>query len=227
MSVLVTENGKSKVLVPGTKIRLSFSDGMLAASAGCNSMSGDYQVAGDKLVVGQMATTEIGCPTNLGEQDQWLAAFLGAKPVVALDGNNLSLISDNTEVTLLDREQAEPDQPLANRTWGLTTMINGDVASSVPAGSSATLLFGEDGSFTFNDGCNSGGGRYATNGDTISFSQVITTDMACGGDKDMVAAAIDEVLNAVDVTFAIDHSTLSLQAGNYGLQYDAALDVSE
>src|SRR4029077_18267591 len=106
VSVLVTEKGKSKVLVPGTKIRLSFTDGMLGASAGCNSMGGDYQVVNGKLVVGQMSTTEIGCPTNLGEQDQWLAAFLGAKPQIALDGNNLVLTSDDTEVTLVDREQA-------------------------------------------------------------------------------------------------------------------------
>jgi len=34
LSVLVTENGTSKALVSGTKIRLGFSNGMLSASAG-------------------------------------------------------------------------------------------------------------------------------------------------------------------------------------------------
>ena len=225
--MLVTDKGKSKVLVPGTKIRLTFSDGTLGASAGCNSMSGDYKVVDGKLVVGPMATTEIGCPTNLADQDEWLAAFLGAKPALALDGNNLVLTTDDTEITLLDREQAEPDQPLTMITWGLTTLIDGESASSIPTGVSATLLFADDGTFTFSDGCNSGGGKYALDGDNITFSEVVTTDMACGGDADSVQSAIAEVFGADDVTYAIDHSTLTLTAGDHGLMYDAALDVAE
>jgi len=226
VSVLITENGKSKVLVPGTKIRLGFSDGKISVSAGCNSMSGDYSVADGKLVVGSMATTEMGCQTNLMDQDQWLATFVGSKPGISVDGNNLVLTSDTTEITLLDREQAEPDQPLTGITWGLVTILNGDIASSVPADVSATLLFDADGTFTFNDGCNAGGGQYTANGDTLTFAQVVTTKMACPTDKADVESAVMAVLNADSVTFSIDHTTLSLQAGPHGLQYDAAVDVS-
>jgi heat shock protein HslJ len=229
VSVLVTDKGKSKALVAGTKIRLNFNDGQIGASAGCNSMGGDYQVVDGKLVVGQMATTEIGCPTNLSEQDEWLATFLGSKPGIAIDGSDLVLTAGGTEITMLDREVAEPDQPLAKRTWSLTTVITGDAASSVPEGMNVTLLFDDSGSFTFTDGCNSGGGQYATNGDKITFSQVVATDMACdtSPDHSSVTAAVDQMLNADDVTFEIDHATLTLQAGDNGLQYDAALDVSE
>ncbi len=226
MSVLITENGKSKALVPGTKIRLGFSDGMLSASAGCNTMGGNFDVANDKLFVGQMATTEIGCPTNLGQQDQWLAAFLGSKPDVSLDGNNLVLTTDTIEITFLDREQAEPDQPLAGITWGLTTLISGDTASSVPEGVMATLLFDDNGTFSFNDGCNAGGGQYEIVGGSIHFSQVVSTQMACLGEGGTVSGAVQAVLGSETVDFSIDHATLSLQAGDNGLQYGAALDVS-
>jgi heat shock protein HslJ len=226
VSVLVTENGKSKVLVPGTKVRLGFSDGMISVSAGCNSMSGDYSVADGKLVVGSMATTDMGCQANLMGQDQWLATFLGKKPTVSVDGNNLVLTSETTEVTFLDREQAEPDQPLTGITWGLTTILNGDTASSVPAGVSPTLLFDDQGGFTYNDGCNAGGGQYAINGSTITFSQIVSTQMACGGVKDEAAGAIRAVINDGSATYSIDHSTLSLHAGDHGLQYDAAVDLT-
>lgn len=226
MSVFVTENGKSKVLVPGTKIRLGFSDGRLSASAGCNNLGGDYRVADGRLEVGSMATTEMGCPAKLMDQDQWLATVLGSKPQISLDGNNLVLTSETTEITFLDREQAEPDQPLTGITWGLTTILDADVASSVPAGLTATLLFDDKGGFTFDDGCNTGGGQYETGDGTIRFSQVVTTKKACGVDEAGVEAAVLAVLNADGVSYSIDHSTLSLQAGEHGLQYDAALDVT-
>jgi heat shock protein HslJ len=226
VSVLVTEGGAPKPLASGTKIRLGFSDGTISASAGCNTMSGSYTIQNGKLVVGEMAMTEMGCPSDLGDQDQWLADFLGSKPTLALDGNNLMLTSDKTEITFLDREQAEPDQPLAGITWGLTTLLNGDLASSVPHGVSATLLFNSDGTFTFSDGCNAGGGRYAVNGDQLHLSQVVSTMMACTGDKGDVAAAVRAVLDASSVQFALDHTTLTLKAAPHGLQYDAAVDVT-
>jgi heat shock protein HslJ len=225
VSVLVTENGKSRVLVPGTKARLTFSDGRVGASAGCNTMSGEYQVAGGKLVVGDLATTEMGCQPNLQAQDEWLAQLLGSRPEVALDGNNLVLTSGSTEATFLDREVAEPDQPLAGITWDLTTIIEGDIASSVPTGASATLLFTKDGQVQIDFGCNSGGGKYVVNGDVIEFSQIVSTDMACLGPKGDVEKAVTAVLNADKVTFSIDADTLTLKAGNNSLQYSGAMDV--
>jgi len=226
VSVLVTQNGKPKALVSGTKVRLSFPAGTLSASAGCNNMGGDYEIKDGALVVDQLAITDMGCQNNLMNQDQWLSTFLSSKPKVSLDGNNLVLTSDSTEITFLDRQQAEPDQPLTGITWGLTTILDGETASSVPNGVTATLLFNDDGTVQIYDGCNSGGGQYTVEGSTLHLSQVVSTQMACGGDKDEVAAAIRQVLGAEEIDFSIDHTTLSLQAGGHGLQYDAAVDVS-
>ena len=170
VSVLVTRDGESVVLVPGTKIRLGFADGMLSASAGCNSMSGQYQLQDGLLEVEQLATTDMGCPQKLAEQDKWLADILAASPALALDADDLVLTSGKTAISFLDRETAEPDQPLAGITWTLTTVIDGDAASSVPVGMDTTLLFDPNGTFTFSDGCNSGGGKYSTDGDTMNLS---------------------------------------------------------
>jgi heat shock protein HslJ len=227
VSVLVTENGKSKQLVSGTKIRLGFSDGRLSASAGCNHMSGDYDISDGALMVGQMATTEMGCPADLSDQDQWLADFLASGPDVTLNGNELSLANATTQIDFLDREVAEPDQPLTMITWGLTTMLDGDTASSVPQGVTATLLFMDDGTVEIGFGCNSGGGQYAVNGDELTFSQIVSTKMACQGDNGAVESAVTSVLNAESITWSIDHSTLTLQTPDgHGLQYAAAVDTS-
>ena len=74
----------------------------------------------------QLATTDMGCPQNLADQDKWLSDLLMASPTLAFDGNDLVLTSDKTEITLIDREKAEPDQPLTGITWSLATVIDGD-----------------------------------------------------------------------------------------------------
>ena len=54
--------------------------------------------------------------------------------------------------------------------------------------------------------------------------------MACDTTKEHsdVTAAIDAMFRATSIKFAIDHATLSLTetSGQHGLQYDAAVDVS-
>jgi heat shock protein HslJ len=189
-------------------------------------MSGSYHVAGDHLIVGDLATTEMGCQQNLQAQDVWLANLLGAQPQLALDGQNLVLTSDKTVVTLLDREVAEPDQPLVGITWGLTTIIDGDIASSVPEGVSATILFTADGHVQFNSGCNAGGGQYTVDGDSLHFSQIVSTTMACPDPRGSVETAVRAVLDGDPITFSIDGTTLTLKVGDKALQYDAAVDVT-
>ena len=226
VSITVTKDGANQSLVSGTKIRLTFSAGNVSAAAGCNTMSGAYSVSGDKLVIGQLATTEIGCPADLQAQDVWLAGLLAAKPQFALQGANLILSSDGTVVAFVDREVAEPDQPLVAITWGLTTIIDGDTASSVPAGASATILFTADGKVQFDSGCNAGGGNYSVDGDALHFTHIVSTTMACPDPRGSVEAAVRAVLDGDPIKFSIDGTTLTLTVGDKSLQYDAAVDVT-
>jgi heat shock protein HslJ len=225
-SVSVTQDGKNKPLVSGTRIQLMFAVANMTASAGCNTSSGDYHIDGGKLIVGSMATSAMGCPQNLGEQDNWLWALLASHPEVQLHGNSLNLTSGNTTVSLLDVQFAQPDQPLTDITWNLTTIAKGDVAESMPAGVVATLLFHENGQVQVDFGCNSGGGQYAVDGDVLHFSRIVSTTMACGGAKDEVNSAVSKLLAADSVTYAIDGRTLTLHAGSDELEYAAAVDVS-
>ena len=69
---------------------------------------------------------------------------------------------------LTDREAAEPDRALAETTWAVDTLVDGQTASSVPAGATATLVFGAD-RVAISAGCNSGSADYTMTGDTIRF----------------------------------------------------------
>lgn len=89
----------------GTTVRISFQNGQLGASAGCNAMGGPYRIEGSRLISGQLAMTEMACEPPLMEQDRWVAELLGGA-TVALDRDTLTLTGSTVRVTLLDREVA-------------------------------------------------------------------------------------------------------------------------
>ena len=64
-----------------------------------------------------------------------------------------------------------------------------------------------------------GGGSYTVDGDTLTFSNLVTTEMACPGPQSDVEAAFLGVLGAEAVDFVIDSGQLTLLAGDNGLQF--------
>ncbi len=108
-------------------------------------MGGSYRIDGDKLIVDGAAMTEMACAAARMAQDDWLFGFIGARPDIRLSGNDLVLVGGATTIALLDRQVAEPDLDLVGPTWTLTSIITGEVASSVPQGVTATLKFAADG----------------------------------------------------------------------------------
>jgi heat shock protein HslJ len=216
LSTGVTVGGAPFALVANTRVRLTFdTTGGLSANAGCNIIGGTYVLDGDRIVWTGGGMTEMGCDDPRHAQDDWLATFLGSGPSFVLNGNDLTLTSGDTVITLLDREVAEPDQPLAGPTWVLNSIIQGDAVSSVPAGVSATMTFNGDGTVDIQYGCNSGGGRYAVDGDAISFSELIQTEMACGGAAGQVEAEMIAVLTAESLTYTVDASSLAITATQF------------
>jgi heat shock protein HslJ len=215
LSTSITTNGEPQDLVPGTRVRLSFSDGQLSASAGCNTMGGTYAIADGQLRVTGLATTEMGCDADRHDQDAWLSAFLGAGPAVTLAGNELVLAMPGGSIELLDREVADPDLALVGPTWTVQSIISGEAVSSVSV--VATLTFLADGRVTFDSGCNTGGGRYSATADKLRFSDLVTTDMACDGPAGEMEGQMLQVLGAESVTYHIEAGNLELLAGDVGL----------
>ena len=217
LSIAVTESGVDRPLVDGTQIRLTFADGQLGASAGCNSIGGPYRIEEGLLLFEGGGMTEMGCDDERHAQDEWLVGFLAAQPAIAHEGDKLTLTSGETVIALQDREVAEPDLPLTGTTWTVDSLISGDAVSSVPGDATATLVFTDDGRVEVDTGCNTGGGPYEVTDSTLRIGVVETTLIGCDGAVAQLELAVLAVLHAGEVDYAIDAGTLTLMAGDQGL----------
>jgi heat shock protein HslJ len=206
-------------LVPGTRIRLAFKDGSLSANAGCNQMAGAYTISAGRLTTNGMSTTEMGCDQARMQQDEWLARLLGGA-TITLSGDTLTLTEGPIRVTLLDREVASPDLPLAGTHWVLDGIISGDVASSVPAAVTASIRIA-NGATDINTGCNTGSGTVMVATDALTFGPLTLTKKACDQAPASVQHAILAVLTGT-VRYSIEAGVLTIDGVGAGLSFRAA-----
>ncbi len=215
---------RGRTLVEGTVVMLTFEDGRIGASAGCNTMSGAATWDDGTLsVASELATTMIGCPPELQAQDEWLASFLTSGPVLALAGTTLTLGDDSVGLTLEERQ----DLPLQETAWTLDGLIANDAVSSVPAGVDAVVTIDADGTrLTVSAGCNTGSAPITMAPSTDPSAGSMTVDPAATTKKlcpDEVMAVEAQVLAVLQgtVDYRIDGTTLTLTNGQQGLAFTA------
>lgn len=220
----VTVGGEPRRMVEGTQIRLSFADGNLGITAGCNSMGGRYTLDGTRLTVEPLAMTEMGCDQERMEQDSWVAGLF-EEPVQLNLGTEPGLISGDTVLALTDRREVSPDRPLAGTAWTLDGIGTGGgpdgSISSVPGGIRATLRITDNGRAEVLDGCNQGTGPAVVDqgAGTVDFGARATTKMACQ-DADEVVEAVNGVLDGL-TTYTITEKTLTVINGEDSLVFVA------
>lgn len=223
IATAVTEDGKARALVPDTEVSVEFTDdGRLIARAGCNMMQGPVDTAGGKLVVdGGLAMTEMGCDKARHEQDSFVAKVLAASPSWELTGDQLVITSGTTTFDLASRESVRPDKELVGTTWVLDTLIDGEVASSMSAGTPEVTLVFDDKRVRADTHCNGAGADYTIEGDRIMFTPGLSTMILCSPEIMRGETAVSEVLNG-NVTYEItaDRLTLTHESGK-GIQLHA------
>ena len=141
LSTGATDAGAPRPLVSGTRVRLTFRQGQVAATQGCNHLGGAYHLDGTALVVGDLAMTDMGCDAARNQQDQWMAALLTGRPTVTLTGDALVLTGAQSELKLQDRRTADPDRLLVGPRWRVESILSGDSASS--SARQAFFVFGD------------------------------------------------------------------------------------
>ena len=143
-------------------------DGTLTGTDGCNRLTGSWKLEGDTIAFGELASTKMAC---IGV-DTWLS---GAR-TATVSGSTMTVLGEGgAELGTLDRADTgtntkDPVSEAFLGSWGST-------AQGKP-----NLSISGDGRFTGNDGCNGLSGSWkAGNADAITFSEAVSTLMACPG----------------------------------------------
>ena len=93
--------------------------------------------------------------------------------------------------------------------WQLSAFGAADAPTPAVEVSEAQITFNEDGTVTGNSGCNEFGGSYTVEGDQITFSEIVSTLVACEDPRMIQEQAVYQVLTET-ATFEIDGNTLTL-----------------
>ena len=95
-SAASADNQPIDALFPNEEVplQLDFNEGRLNISGGCNRHSGSYQIQGQTLSVGSLASTRRACAAPLMEADRAIAAQLASPlQIQAIDSGQLLLVS--------------------------------------------------------------------------------------------------------------------------------------
>lgn len=142
---------------------------------GCNTYNGLYSVDGSTITFSEIISTRksciIGADVTMQEQ-----AYLGALPFATayeITDDQLTITYDDGQLVFIKVIL------IPGSHWRLQSYGDPAALTDVVADSTVTLEFDREGQVTGNGGCNGYGGSYRLEDDTIQFSQVVSTLIAC------------------------------------------------
>ena len=164
--------------VPGAEATISFQDGQVSGSTGCNRFFAGYTVEGNQLTVEQAGSTMMACPEPAMTQERDFLNNIVLAASYEIVENQLQ-ISDaaGTIILTFDLQAAAS---LTGVLWRATNYNNGQQAVvGLLDGSEILAVFGEDGNLSGSAGCNNYFAAYTTDGNQISIGPAGSTQMMC------------------------------------------------
>jgi len=174
--VLASLPGRS--LVPDTTPTARFEAGRVAGSDGCNRYSMPFTAQGLMIKIGPMGpSTQMACPESTMAQAEAFTTALRTARSFRRGAGTLELLDANDTAVVTFAAQANS---LAATSWSVVNINNGRQAVvGMVSGSTVTMAFDTAGRVSGTTGCNRYTAAYSANGDTLRFSSVAATRMAC------------------------------------------------
>ncbi|OJX37899.1 MAG: hypothetical protein BGO78_07580 [Chloroflexi bacterium 44-23] len=210
----VLTNLSGNAPIDDTTITLTFQDGNIGGSDGCNRYNSSYTQDGSKLKVGpNIASTLMACQDDIMQQASKYHEILSQIESFKVDGNQLILYGPkNKELARFEKQNTD----LSGTSWLVTGFNNGKGAvTSTIIDSELTLAFNEKGAVSGNAGCNTFSGSYTLAGNKITFSNMASTLKACLEPEGLMEQETEflTALSTVD-TYRVEGSQLEMRTAD-------------
>lgn len=149
----------------GRDVTLVVEGDEVGGTSACNHYFGTVTVDGEEVTFGGLGGTEMGCDPPVMDLEQRYLTALAAVEQGVRTRDDLTLLGPDVSLDLALEPPVE-DAPLTGTIWRLTSLIEGETASSVLG--DASLTFGRDGSLEGSTGCREVRGRYDVEGSRFS-----------------------------------------------------------
>jgi heat shock protein HslJ len=97
--------GGQQPVPEGVEATVTFADGTVQGNSGCNSFSGSYEVSGDRLTFGPLASTMMACESPQSDVEAVVLSALEATASFGIQDGTLTLF-DEADADLLAYAEA-------------------------------------------------------------------------------------------------------------------------
>lgn len=157
-------------------VTVRFADGRVNGFSACNTFGGDYAQDGERLVVGQLASTMMACAGPAAEVEQAFQAAFAGSLQFALESDRLTLTNASGAALQF---VLQPPPRLEGVAWTVKSYNNGRQAVVGVTEEAAIVMQFGDGEVSGHAGCNRFRASYTATGERIEFGPASTTRMAC------------------------------------------------
>lgn len=199
---------------------VSFEEGKMNGTSGCNRFFGGYAQEGGSLKFDAIGSTEMHCAEVADQESAFFDALNEVTAVRKADpGVELTNSAGDALLTLTAKEP-EPDKALEKTQWTLTGIVDAEAVSSVVGEKPVTLTIA-DGALHAS-ACNQINGSVTVDGSTLKVGPLASTRMACPSEEETIQeGAVTSILEAA-TTFVIEGSTLTVTAAAKSLVFEAS-----
>jgi heat shock protein HslJ len=210
------------VVQAGTSLTAVFAaDGTLSGFGGCNNYSGTYQAGTDgAMTVGPLASTAMACADSMDQETAYLAALQAAKSFGFRSPGQLVVNygTDPAQVLVF----AVGEKPLVATDWVLISMGETANPQPIPAGTTITASFSNEGVLSGASGCNQYNTSYTLQGDQITLGPIASTQMACATGMDTEQTYLQALGTAQQLTITGQKLAITYSQGAGILNYTSA-----
>ena len=184
-------------------ITFNLDENRVNGNDGCNTFFGQVEFNNSKVNFGNLGSTQMACPDN--KIWNFLPSNLNKADRYKLSGTALKFYKGKK--LLLVYELKNESEEIDKRKFALTSLIQNGTTKTVGETKAYITFNISEGKVYGNDGCNTFSGNMILSGSNISFSDFVSTKMAC--DDDRLDMAIYDNLKKVN-NFKISNGNLKL-----------------